>query len=63
MTRDMKRRLTMRERWQWIVALAAALVVAYLLLPLWMTVLVAALVLAFAVPPRIHSKHHRRARR
>src|SRR4249920_2949396 len=56
---DMKRRLTMRQRWQWVVALAAVVVVAYLLLPLWAAVVAVAFMLAFAVPPLIHSGRRR----
>jgi predicted PurR-regulated permease PerM len=59
----MRRSLTMRDRFQWAVALAAAVVVAYLLLPLWMAVVAAALVLTFAVPPLVRPKQRRRARR
>ena len=60
----MKRKLTMRERWQWLVALAAVVIVVYLLLPLWVTVSRrVALVMAFAVPPLIHSRRRRRVRR
>jgi Flp pilus assembly protein TadB len=60
---DMRRKLTMRERWQWLVALAALVVVIYLLLPLWVTVVAIAFVLAFAVPSLIHSRRRRRVRR
>jgi phage shock protein PspC (stress-responsive transcriptional regulator) len=59
----MKRKLTMRERWQWLVALAALVVVVFLLLPLWATVIAIAFILAFAVPPLIHSRRRRRVRR
>jgi predicted PurR-regulated permease PerM len=55
----MKRRLTMRQRWQWIVALAAVVVVVYLLLPRWAVVVAVAFVLAFAVPPLIRSGRRR----
>jgi predicted PurR-regulated permease PerM len=52
----MSRRLTPRQRFQWVVALAAGVLVSYLLLPLWVTIVIAAAVLAFAVPPLVHQK-------
>jgi predicted PurR-regulated permease PerM len=58
----MSRRLSQRQRFQWAVALAAGVLVAYLLLPLWICVLAAALVLAFAVPPLVHPTKRRRTR-
>ena len=59
----MKRRLTMRDRYQWLVAIVAVLVVVYLLLPVWVAVVAVAAVLAFAVPPLVRPTGRRHARR
>jgi predicted PurR-regulated permease PerM len=58
----MSRPLSLRDRWQWLVAFLAVVVVVYLVAPLWVTVIAAALVLAFGLPPLLRRKRHRARR-
>jgi len=56
----MKRRLAIRDRMMWLVALVALGVVAYILLPLWLVV--AAVVVLLGVPVLLRQARHSRWR-
>jgi Flp pilus assembly protein TadB len=58
----MSRPLSLRDRWQWLVAFLAVVVVVYLVAPLWVTVIAVALVLAFGLPALVRRKRHRARR-
>jgi Flp pilus assembly protein TadB len=58
----MSRPLSLRDRWQWLVAFLAVVVVVYLVAPLWVTVIAVALVLAFGLPALLRPKRHRARR-